>query len=391
MSSGWEALEGFAEDLQASDRSEATRAGYLKHLGWLAESAPVGPWELTASQLSDWLDGRNWSRDTRRKVLVSIRAFYAWAVAEGHCEWAPTAGIASRARRKPGPERRRLPDAWVGPIDDYLAWMRASGRSEGTLNVRRWWLGRLAEVAPDPTTVTTQQLAQWLSTPDWSPEFRRAGLSSVRSFYRWAERTGLAAESPAALLDPVTRPRVLPRPAPDDALRAALARADDRARLILCLAAYAGLRRAEIAALHTRHVADGELLVVGKGGHHRRVPLHPELALELRAELGRRRDGRHGSGWSGDYVSANGYLFPSTHHPGPMTAAHVGVLVSRLLPEGWTCHTLRHRFATAAYAVERDLRAVQELLGHAKPETTSIYAAVPEGALRSAVVGIGIV
>lgn len=47
-------------------------------------------------------------------------------------------------------------------------------------------------------------------------------------------------------------------------------------------------------------------------------------------------------------------------------------------------HTLRHRCATVAYAKTRDLRAVQELLGHAKPETTAIYTAVPDDAVRDA-------
>ncbi len=397
MSTWEETLEAFGEHLRTDQgrtgqpRRQTTRWQYQQHVRWLAESTTGGPWDLTSSQLADWLDGRNWSRETRRKVVVSLRAFYAWAVADGRCEWAPTAGVATYVRRKSGPQPRKLPPAWAQPVDDYLAWLRAAGRTEGTLDVRRWWIRRLAEVAPDPMTVTTQQLAQWLSAPDWSPEFRRAGLSSVRSFYRWAERTGLVAASPAALLDPVSRPRVLPRPAPDEALRDALAAADDRQRLALKLAAYAGLRRAEIAALHTRHVSDTEILVVGKGGHHRRIPLHLDLALELRAELARRRDGRHGSGWSGDFVTATGYLFPSTQHPGPITAAQLGRIVAACLPPGWTCHTLRHRFATAAYAVERDLRAVQDLLGHAKPETTAIYAAVPEGALRSAVAGIGVV
>jgi integrase/recombinase XerC len=64
--------------------------------------------------------------------------------------------------------------------------------------------------------------------------------------------------------------------------------------------------------------------------------------------------------------------------------------VARVLPEGFTTHSLRHRFATAAYGVERDLRAVQELLGHAKPETTARYAAVPDGALAAAVAGVGL-
>jgi site-specific recombinase XerD len=52
---------------------------------------------------------------------------------------------------------------------------------------------------------------------------------------------------------------------------------------------------------------------------------------------------------------------------------------------GWTAHTLRHRFATVAYAGERDLLAVQVLLGHSKPETTRLYVLIPDASLRAAV------
>lgn len=388
---GWgAALDGFADHLADTDRSTATCDGYRKHVGWLAESAPAGPWELTSSQLAAWLDDRGWSRHTRRKVLVSLRLFYAWAVSVGLCEWAPTAGLPSSTPGKRGPSRRRVSPAWETALEEYLAWGRAGNRSEGTLAVRRWWLSRLAEVSADPWAVSTQQLATWLGNPDWSAETKRAARGSVRSFYRWAVTTGRVAVSPADALDSVLVPRGLPRPAPTEALRAALSVADDRARLAVLLAAYAGLRRAEIASLHTRQVGATDLLIVGKGGHHRRVPLHPDLALELRAELARRRDGRHGSGWSGRWVTENGYLFPSDLHPGPITAAHMGRIVSGVLPDGWTAHTLRHRFATAAYGAQRDLRAVQELLGHAKPETTARYAAVPDGALSTAVLAVGV-
>ena len=50
---------------------------------------------------------------------------------------------------------------------------------------------------------------------------------------------------------------------------------------------------------------------------------------------------------------------------------------------------LRHRFATAAYAVERDLFAVQTLLGHSSPTTTARYTALPPDALHRAVLGAG--
>jgi integrase len=98
---------------------------------------------------------------------------------------------------------------------------------------------------------------------------------------------------------------------------AALAAADDRSRLAVKLAAYAGLRPVEIAGLHTGQISETDVLVMRPGGRRRRVPLHPDLARELRAELARRRRGSHGTGWSGRWVTEHGYLFPSESDPSP--------------------------------------------------------------------------
>jgi integrase len=59
--------------------------------------------------------------------------------------------------------------------------------------------------------------------------------------------------------------------------------------------------------------------------------------------------------------------------------------VDVVLGAGWSGHSCRHAFASKAYAGTRDLRAVQTLLGHSKPETTARYTAVPDGALAAAV------
>ena len=142
--------------------------------------------------------------------------------------------------------------------------------------------------------------------------------------------------------------------------------------------------------MHFRDLVGEQLLVRGKGGHHRLVPLHPRLLAELHAERVLRIEGRSGTGWTGPYVHPEGYLFPSALTPDPLTAKWVGRIAQRVLPAGWTLHTLRHRFATQAYGAQRDLRAVQELLGHAKPETTARYAAVPDGAKLAAVLGAGL-
>lgn len=147
-----------------------------------------------------------------------------------------------------------------------------------------------------------------------------------------------------------------------------------------------GLRRAEIARLRFADISETEIYVIGKGGHHRRVPLHPHLRTEVRAAASRRA--RH---LETHAPPAEDWLLPNPAGDAHLTEHHLGALVSRLLPPGWTLHTLRHRFATAAYAATRDLRAVQDLLGHARPETTARYAAVPDGALLAAVHGIPVV
>lgn len=386
------AVADFKTDLYA-DRSRAhrTRWDYVQHVRWLAEGASSGPWALTSTELAAWLDSKNWSQETRRKVLVSLRAFYGWAVRAGRLEWAPTAGLPARARRAPGPKSSAWPEAWAVPVEAWLTTLRAGSRAPGTIDQYVVRLRSLAFAAADPWAVTGAQLAEWLANPDWSPQTRRCRGVAAGSFYGWAVKAGHVEVSPAADLDPTRVPRALPRPAPDEALRVALAGADDRTRLAAMLQAYAGLRIAEVAGLHTSNLTATHVLVVGKGGHHRVVPIDPagDLVAELRAEMARRRRGTHGSGWSGAFVSADGYLFPSTLHPGPMTPNALGRNVGRALPGDWTPHTLRHRFATRAYAAQRDLLAVQHLLGHARPETTSVYAQVPQGALLAAVQGAG--
>lgn len=151
-------------------------------------------------------------------------------------------------------------------------------------------------------------------------------------------------------------------------LRAAIAGAGDRERLILELIADTGIRRFECAKVHTDHVVPDigggwSLWVRGKGDRERLVPLPDVLAAQIR-----RRE--------------RGFLFAG-QIDGHLSPARVGELVAEALPGKWTAHTLRHRYATLAYQRTGDLRAVQELLGHAKPETTARYTLVAPPTLRS--------
>lgn len=379
----------WARDLLSQGRSPSTVAGYTNHVRALAKAVPDrDPWSVTPSMVATWLESREWAEVTRRRVLVSLRAFYAWGTMSGHTARSPLPGMPSVAPRSRGPQRAHVPAGWAEPVADWLAYLRAGGRAESTIRSRTEAVSRLARVYPDPWAVTTDDLAFYLSRTDWKPETKRAQRGAAATFYRWAVRAGRAKHNPAEGLDTVRVPRALPRPAPDQAVRDALAASDDRSRLMLSLAALAGLRRAEIAAVHTDDLSmPGVLRVRGKGGHDRLIPLHPDLSDALAGEVHRRRIGSDpGTGWT-TVGTLPGWLFPSDlpgHHLSP---PHVGKIIGAALPAGWTTHTLRHRFATQAYAAGRDLRAVQELLGHARPETTARYAAVPDHSLIEAVRG----
>lgn len=284
---------------------------------------------------------------------------------------------------------------WDLAIIGFATYLRAANRSRQTIRLRTYWVTRLANDCgvSDPLAVRPAVLLEWLGNETWSAETRKSARASVVAFYRYLVDTDEIAEAqnPARRLPKVTPARAMPRPTPDNVLRDALWTATDRDRLILMLAGYAGLRRAEIARVHSDDFRweTNELLVHGKGGHERWVPLHPDLAFGVRAEQSRRAAGTHGTGYRYDSGCAvDGYLFPGKH--GHVTPDTIGRVLVRLLAGPWTAHTLRHRFATTAYAAERDLKAVQELLGHSKPETTFLYVQTPADAKRAAVAAAGL-
>lgn len=253
--------------------------------------------------------------------------------------------------------------------------MRAGNRSPGTLRLRRHYVTLLARAhgGRNPWTVTTDQLVYWLGSNDWAAETRRSASAAVRGFYRWAADSERIAKDPAARLPVIAAPNAIARPAPETVLAATLQAADARTALMVRCAAFAGLRRAEIAALHADSVQnsiDGWALKIrGKGQRERRVPITDRLARELLE------------------CANDGWVFPGPH--GHLSPDHVGRLVSEALPGRWTTHTLRHRFATIAYRPTRDSLAVRELLGHTKIETTMRYVQLPDDALRVAAAAAG--
>jgi integrase len=258
------------------------------------------------------------------------------------------------------------PAAWASEITDWTGWLAAADRPPTTIYLRDYQVRRFARDHPDPWAVTFEDLIAWLGGQEWATETRRSYRAALRSFYGWAHSTGRMTHNPAGLLPPIKRSEGIPRPAPLTVVRRAVSEAPPRTRLMVLLAVQQGLRRGEIARVHTDDVErdlDGwSLRVTGKGRRQRRVPLDETTARVLKS-------------------MPAGWVFPGKVN-GHLSPARVGELVSEVLGTGWTAHTLRHRFATSAYAGARDLFAVQTLLGHQSPDTTRRYVLLEESALR---------
>lgn len=258
--------------------------------------------------------------------------------------------------------------SWGTTLASWRAWLVCAGRPASTIKLRMYQMNRFAEDNRDPWAQTQDSLIEWLASKHWSTESRRSYRSALRSFYEWAYASGRMSHNPAGLLPPIKPSKHSARPTPERILSDAIVAADCRVRLMIVLAARQGLRRGEIARIHSSDVTEDlcgwSLRVHGKGDKERVVPLSREIAFLLR-EL------------------EPGWAFPG-QIDGHLSPRWVGTLVKNALAEGWTTHTLRHRFATVAYHGSRDLLAVQELLGHSKPETTRQYVQLPDDALRAA-------
>lgn len=265
------------------------------------------------------------------------------------------------------------PVPWRKSIEGWTDTLRAAGLSAQTIKSRRYKMVHLAALLmpSGPEDVTTEQIVQVFARQQWKPETRKAYRNTISSFFRWLHKSGRRSDDPSLDVPRVKKPHAHPRPCPDRYIAVAMEMATSSERLMIRLGAECGLRRGEIAAVHSDDVvadsAGRSLIVRGKGDKQRIVPLPDDLA--------------------GIIMDARGYLFPG-RFGGHVEESYIGDHISRLLPDGYAAHTLRHRFATTAYAATHDLFVVAELLGHESVETTEHYVAMPDGRLREATAAV---
>ena len=222
---------------------------------------------------------------------------------------------------------------------------------------------------------------------------RRVG--AIRTFYRWAVAEGRVRHDPAATLG---RPKVvnrLPtvlRPAEAVALAEAPAAGEDapaieravvlRDRAVLELMYGSGLRVGEVASLTPERVdlVRGRVRVLGKGDREREVPMSDFAVDAVGAYLAEGRPHLAPPGAAGLFHNRKAKPF-STRDIRTMVERYAGTLLQgrRVSP-----HTLRHSFATHLLEGGADIRAVQELLGHASVATTQRYTHVSRSRLFAA-------
>lgn len=215
-------------------------------------------------------------------------------------------------------------------------------------------------------------------------------LSALRQFFRFLLGETIRADDPTAAIDAPKRGRRLPKVLSEEDVDALLAAARARggndglrsAALLEVLYA-AGLRVSELLALPVSAAAarDGVLIVRGKGNKERMVPLSEPSLKALKRWLPARAARGGASPW----------LFPSPNPKKHLTRQRFTQILNELAIEAGldsrkvSPHVVRHAFASHLLAHGADLRAVQEMLGHADIATTQIYTHVLEERLKTAV------
>ncbi len=290
-------------------------------------------------------------------VAAAYRAFHTWL----------------------GDERRLSPRTLDGYGKDLAQFLRfLSGHLGGTPT-----LDDLAELK-------AMDFRAWLARRQGEGISRATtarALSAIRTFFGWLARTGRAENSAIGSLRTPKVPRTVPKSLSEADAQQALETVGDfasedwiglRDRAVLYLLYGAGLRIGEAVALDVKDLPrDGALRVMGKGGKERMVPLLPQVAEAIEG-----------------YLQACPYDTSSTTplfrgaRGGRMNADAARAAMRTLrkafgLPETASPHALRHSFATHLLGAGGDLRAIQELLGHASLSTTQRYTDVDSARLMA--------
>ena len=239
---------------------------------------------------------------------------------------------------------------------------------------RTMLLGFAGSYGKRPVNVLSRRHVEaWLEgRHDLAPGSRRNEFQALRQFTRWLLQERAIKTDPCAHMRAPKVPRPIPRAMPQaDVVALIGALPDDRARVVVALMLRMGLRRAEVVRLQ-----DGDydqvgqtLVVVGKGGHTRILPVPSDVARSLRE-------------YAANQGRTAGPLVHRLDGQGGISNSRLGQLIRAWMEDagvksragdGRAAHSLRHTMATRVVEVEPDLRVVQQILGHISLTSTQIY------------------
>jgi integrase/recombinase XerD len=263
-------------------------------------------------------------------------------------------------------------------IEEWVLWQLSARRSLKTVTERSRVIQQfVTETGLSPLTAQAMDIVRWTAGHDeWSLSTASTYHSYLCSWFKWLCLTDHRDDNPMRKLASPRRPERSPRPTTDDGLVKLLTmRMHHRTRVMVLLAALAGMRVGEIARVKGEDIdlAQGRIFVIGKGSKRAWIPLHP-LLVEAAPTMPQR-------GW---WFPGNSRR-PGEHIHGKSVSDIIGQAMRRQRIVG-TPHSLRHWYATTLLSDGADLRTVQELLRHTSIQTTQCYTQVPD-ARRTAAVG----
>jgi len=261
-------------------------------------------------------------------------------------------------------------------VAEWAVWQRSGRRSERTIEERGRVISDFLSTGVDPVTAKPMDIARWMAAnPQWSQSTAATYFSYLTSFFKWLVMMDYRSDNPMFKLQTPRRPERSPRPVADsDLVKMLNVRVRHRTKVMILLAALAGLRVAEIARVAGEDIdLDAERIhILGKGSKRAWVPLHPILVEVAHT------------------MPKEGFWFPgNSRRPGlPIRGKSVSDIITGVMRRAGvqgTPHSLRHWYATTLLAEGADLRTVQELMRHSSIQTTQVYTQVPDKRRAAAV------
>jgi site-specific recombinase XerD len=299
------------------------------------------------------------------------------------------------------PDEAVISPAWQRALEAFDADLRRRAVAAKTRRAygidaeqfARWAGGH--ELEPRAVEVRgVRRYAASLSSRGNAPSTVARKLAALRALFRVQTELGVRPDNPAELVGAPKRGRQLPRVLKPAEVATLLDRIpattplELRDRALFELAYASGLRAEELVSLELGAVDfDAETVrVYGKGGKTRLVPAGEHALRAIERYLSRGRPALEAGGASELFLSKSGRALSTSdvrrrlHTWARRAAAHAPALTDA------HPHALRHSFATHLLEGGADLRAIQELLGHATISTTQVYTRVESARLRSAYV-----